>query len=93
MGRAKRVSPKLLGTKLRIIREYLDVTLEELIVKLDCFAIPLYPASISMYESGKREPPLLVLLRYAKLTGINMELLVDDEIGISEFEQKLKQSL
>ncbi len=82
MGRAKRVMPKRLGEKLFKIRVSLDLTLEGLIEKLDCPEIPLYPASISMYESGKREPPLLVLLRYARLGNVTMEILVDDEINL-----------
>lgn len=82
MGRAKRISPKQLGEKLFKIREGLDLTLEGLIEKFDCPEIPLYPASISMYESGKREPPLLILLRYARLGNVTMEMLVDDEIEL-----------
>lgn len=82
MGRAKRVMPKHLGIKLFTIRESLDLTLEGLIEKLNCSEIPLYPASISMYESGKREPPLLVLLRYARLGNIPMETLVDDKLQL-----------
>ena len=41
---------------------------------------PLRAASISGYELGQREPPLLVLLRYARLGGCTMEQLVDDKI-------------
>lgn len=90
MGRAKRTMPKLLGEKLCLIRERLDLTLEDLIVKLNCPEIPLYPASISMYESGKREPPLLVLLQYSRLAGVTMEMLVDDKVELSLFEKQLK---
>ena len=84
MGRGKRVMPKRLGEKLLKIRESLDLTLEGLIEKLDCPDIPLYPASISMYESGKREPPLLILLRYARLGNVTMEMLVDDEANLPQ---------
>ncbi|MCA1623233.1 MAG: helix-turn-helix domain-containing protein [Acidobacteria bacterium] len=90
MGRAKRVMPKQLGEKLYQIRDSLDLTLEGLIERLKCPEIPLYPASISMYESGKREPPLLVLLRYARLGGVTMEMLVDDKIKLSMPRSKLK---
>jgi transcriptional regulator with XRE-family HTH domain len=41
---------------------------------------PLTAASISGYEKGQREPPLLVLLRYARLAGVTMETLVDDRL-------------
>lgn len=84
MGRAKRVMPKRLGEKLSRIRESLDLTLEGLIEKLDCPEIPLYPASISMYESGKREPPLLVLLSYARLGNVIVDVLIDDELNLPE---------
>lgn len=80
MGRAKRTMPKYLGKKLYLIRESLGLTLEGFIERLDCPEIPLYPASISMYEAGKREPPSLVLLRYARIANVSMEILVDDEL-------------
>jgi len=43
---------------------------------------PLRPASISGYELGQREPPLLVLLRYARIAGVSMETLVDDKMKL-----------
>jgi hypothetical protein len=43
---------------------------------------PLYPASISQYETGKREPPLLVLLRYARLAGTSTDVLIDDRLDL-----------
>lgn len=82
MGRGKRVMPKRLGEKLFKIRESLDLTLEGLIERLECPEIPLYPASISMYESGKREPPLLVLLSYARLGNIIVDVLIDDDLTL-----------
>ena len=39
-------------------------------------------ASISGYERGEREPPLPVLLAYARLAKVPMETLVDDEIDL-----------
>lgn len=84
MGRGKRVMPKRLGEKLCKIRESLGLTLEGFIDRLDCPEIPLYPASISMYESGKREPPLLVLLQYARLANVIVDILIDDELDLSE---------
>jgi transcriptional regulator with XRE-family HTH domain len=43
---------------------------------------PLYPTNISAYERGKREPPLLVLLKYARLAGVSMDTLVDDKMKL-----------
>ena len=79
MGRANRIRPKRLGSKLRQIRERLDLTQPEMIKKLALKGASLYPASISEYERGKREPPLLVLLRYARIAGVSTDVLIDDK--------------
>jgi len=83
MGRAKKVTPKFLAKKLETIRKDLGITYEELIIKLDCPEVPLYRASISQYESGKIEPPLPVLLKYARLANISTDFLIDDDIEIN----------
>jgi transcriptional regulator with XRE-family HTH domain len=62
----------------------LNLTQEQMIERLNCSEIPLYPASISLYEQGKREPPLLVMLAYAMVAGVTMEMLVDDESDLPE---------
>lgn len=82
MGRSHRWRPMRLAAKLHAIRMTLDLTQEQMIERLDCSQIPLYPASISQYEQGKREPPLLVLLAYARVGGVPMELLVDDSLDL-----------
>jgi transcriptional regulator with XRE-family HTH domain len=82
MGRADRLKPERLAEKLLAIRQSLDLTQEQLIERLGYKRLPLYPASISLYEQGKREPPLPVLLRYARLAGVTMEMLVDDELDL-----------
>ena len=73
-----------LAAKLYAIRMGLGLTQEQMIDHLNCPEIPLYPASISLYEQGKREPPLLVLLAYARGAGIMMEMLVDDALDLPE---------
>ncbi len=82
MGRAHRPRPTRLGEKLRLIRQGLDLTQEQMIRLLDAKDEPLYPASISEYEQGKREPSLLVLLKYARLFKVPMEALIDDEMDL-----------
>jgi transcriptional regulator with XRE-family HTH domain len=37
-------------------------------------------ARMSEYESGAREPDLLVLLRYARLAKVSVESLIDDKL-------------
>lgn len=81
MGRANRSRPKRLGIKLRQIRMALDLTQPEMIKKL-AVKEKLYPASISEYERGKREPPLLVLLRYAKIARVSTDALIDDRLNL-----------
>ena len=82
MGRSYRTRPKKLGGKLKLIRTRLDLTQAEMIKSLDVRSEPLYPTNISAYEQGKREPPLLVLLKYARLGGCTMEQLVDDKLKL-----------
>ncbi len=39
---------------------------------------------ISKYELDQNEPPLSVLLQYARIAGVNMEALVDDSLDLPE---------
>jgi hypothetical protein len=43
---------------------------------------PLVVGHISQFEQNKREPPLPLLLQYAKVARINLESLVDDELDL-----------
>ena len=49
----------------------------------------LYRSNISQYERGDREPPLLVLLGYAKAAGVAVETLIDDK---EELPSHIKKS-
>lgn len=80
MGRSYRSRPRRLAEKLKAIRVKLGLTQAQMVKALGVRNEPLRPASISGYELGQREPPLLVLLRYARLGGCTMEQLVDDKI-------------
>ena len=84
MGRSYRTRPKKLGAKLKLIRMRLGLTQPEMIEKLSVKDEPLRPASISGYELGQREPPLLVLLKYARLAGVTMDTLVDDKMKLPD---------
>lgn len=84
MGRSYRTRPERLGGKLFLIRAAFGLTQPEMIRKLSVKGEPLYPSSISEYERGKREPPLLVLLSYARLYGCTMEELVDDKLKLPD---------
>lgn len=82
MGRSYRTRPKKLGAKLKLIRVRLGLTQAEMIKALNVKSEPLHPTNVSEYERGKREPPLLVLLRYARLAGVIMDVLVDDKMKL-----------
>lgn len=80
MGRAARSRPIHLGDKLLRIRLALGLSQEKMVVRLGADA--LTAASISAYELGQREPPLVVLLEYARLGNVYMEALVDDRVDL-----------
>jgi transcriptional regulator with XRE-family HTH domain len=44
----------------------------------------LVQAEVSAYEHGLREPPLQVLLQYARTANILIEWLIDDQIDLPE---------
>jgi transcriptional regulator with XRE-family HTH domain len=42
-----------------------------------------YRNYISDFETGKREPPLLVLLAFARSVGISTDILIDDDLDLT----------
>jgi transcriptional regulator with XRE-family HTH domain len=78
MGTSPRIRPQRLAEKLRYIRESLNLTQAQLMQQLVIEELTTQ-SSISEYESGKREPSSLILLQYARLAGVHLEDLVDDE--------------
>lgn len=83
MGRSSRPRPKRLGEKLLRIRHALGLTQEEMVELLGDFA-GVGHNSISGYELGTREPPLQVLLRYAEVANVHLEVLADDRLDLPE---------
>jgi transcriptional regulator with XRE-family HTH domain len=79
MARGARLKPDRLSEKLIQIRTSLGLSQNELIRRLE---IDLTQNRISEYETGKGEPPLPVLLRYARLAGISTDVLIDDELDL-----------
>lgn len=82
MGRSRRPRPRRLASKLKAIRTGLNLTLSGMVERLDQKS--LYPGHISEYERGEREPPYLVLLKYARLVGVSTDVLIDDEMDLPE---------
>jgi transcriptional regulator with XRE-family HTH domain len=79
MGRGSRDKPNKLGKKLAQIRTYLGVSQDGLVRMLGLSA-KLTRNDISKYERGMREPSLSVLLKYARVAKVNMEVLIDDKL-------------
>lgn len=82
MGRARRPQPQRLGPKLLEIRRRLGFTQQRITEYLGDERSPLRTGHISEFESGKREPPLHILLGYARLAGVLLEMIVDDELDL-----------
>lgn len=82
MGTARRPQPKNLPAKLLQIRQSLGLTQEQMAKCLEHVKSPPQPGQISRFEQGKREPSLLILLAYARLAGISIDMLVDDELNL-----------
>lgn len=83
MGRASRPRPQRLAQKLLQIRTYLGLSQNELIRSFG-FDGELTQDYISAYERGVREPPLPVLLQYARTAKVQVEVLIDDELDLPE---------
>jgi len=43
----------------------------------------IHYTNISKYELDKNEPPLAIVLAYARLVGIPVEQIIDDEIKLT----------
>lgn len=75
------INPKRLGEKLKQIRENLNLSQNEILNNLG-YKDRLYRSNISQYERGEREPSLLVLLAYARLAEVVVDVLIDDELNL-----------
>jgi transcriptional regulator with XRE-family HTH domain len=74
--RAERLAEKLLRVRLE-----LGLSQTEMLRRLNAEDMVAY-TRISEYERGKREPPLPILLSYARLAGVPTEVLIDDELDL-----------
>jgi transcriptional regulator with XRE-family HTH domain len=78
-----RPRPERLGEKLRQIRDALGLSQTEMLKRLEAEDLISY-SQISQYETGRREPPLTILLQYARTAGVSMETLADDELDLPD---------
>lgn len=80
MGYA-RPRPKRLAEKLLQIRLALGLSQSEMHRRLGVEDEITYKR-ISYYELDQGEPPLVILMAYARVAGINTEALIDDQLDL-----------
>jgi transcriptional regulator with XRE-family HTH domain len=78
----KRPVPKKLAKKLTQIRKNLGLSQTEIVKALKYKGSPLRASQISNFEHGKREPPTMLLLAYARLAEISTDVLIDDDLDL-----------
>lgn len=83
MGTKSREKPERLGEKLLRIRTELGLSQTELLTRLGV-ADRIKYKQVSKYELGNREPALIILLQYARVGGVHVEALIDDELDLPE---------
>jgi transcriptional regulator with XRE-family HTH domain len=81
MGSRARPKPKKLAEKLLQIRLALDLSQGGMLARLGLDESH-FRSAVSGYELGTREPPLPILLAYARLAGISTDVLIDDDLDL-----------
>lgn len=75
--------PLRLPEKLLQIRTSLGLSQNGILSELG-FNDKLFRSNVSQYELGNREPSLVVLLTYARLANVYVDVLIDDELDLPE---------
>ena len=79
MGHARR-RPTRLAEKLLQIRETLGVSQREMVERL---GVEMPYKNISKYERDRTEPPIKVLLSYARAANVQLEQIIDDDADLT----------
>jgi transcriptional regulator with XRE-family HTH domain len=87
-----RPKPKHLAAKLLIIRQTLGLSQIGLAQRLNLLDANQAYHRISEYETGRREPSLLVLLRYSEIAGLHTELIINDRVDLADFHVLVRES-
>jgi transcriptional regulator with XRE-family HTH domain len=83
MGKYPRRKPERLTEKLALIRTSLGLSQNGMVRHLG-LEDEIVRETISGYELGSIEPPLPVLLAYARAANVYMDALVDDDVDLPE---------
>ena len=82
MGGARLKQERLAG-KLLQVRLAFGLSQQDMHSRLDVEGIIPYNR-ISDYELGKRDPPLAVLLKYARAANVYADALIDDDLDLPD---------
>jgi transcriptional regulator with XRE-family HTH domain len=92
MGTKPRIKPERLADKLRQIRLALELSQSEMWRHLGLEDLIAFK-QISTYELGKREPPLPIVLLYARAANVSTDVLIDDKLDLpAKLPAKTKHS-
>lgn len=83
MARVPRPKPARLPEKLLQIRLALELSQDGMLQRLGISGT-LSRTTVSAYEVGTGEPPLPVLLEYARAAGVWVDVLIDDTLDLPE---------
>lgn len=83
MGRAsrKRYIPGRLGEKFLQIRTALNLTQQSMLERLK-LPPEFSQSNISAYERGTKEPPIFVIMEYAEVVNVWIDVLVRDSLDL-----------
>jgi transcriptional regulator with XRE-family HTH domain len=76
-----RPRPERLAGKLRQIRETLELSQTQMLIRLG-LEDSMHYGRISQYENDEREPTLMTLLAYAHVAAVHLEDIVDDNLDL-----------
>ena len=92
MGAKARPKQKALGGKLLQIRNSLGLSQTDMLKRLGAENLISYK-QISKYETGVTEPPLVILLKYARVVNVSTDVLIDDDLKLpNKLPSKPKRS-
>jgi len=83
MAGPRRKRSERLGEKLLQIRMALGLSQREML-RLVGYEEAIFYNRVSDYERNKRIPPLPLVLEYARVAGVHMEDIVDDELDLPD---------
>lgn len=83
MGRKSKMKVPGLAKKLLCIRELLGVSQSEMLRLLNISGA-LDRSIVSAYERGTREPPLTILLAYARVANVYVDVLINPELNLPD---------